>query len=132
MAKVLDNRVADQVVKVASGLGPGYEATTEPDSPPFRIFGWFRGREFKPDVIVKRHNKSVIVVARSSPAIMYDVFLTNEARQKFDGKDIRALICVADSAFPRVRKSSKDYAKDLNVQLCPLSEVGDALKELLD
>ena len=130
MVKILEKSVAGQIMEAASKSG--YEATMEPDRPPFRIFGWFRGREFRPDVIVKRHGKSAIVVARSSPAIMYDVFLTHKARQKLGGEDIGALICVTDDAFPRVRKSSKEYANDLNVRLCPLSEVGDALKELLD
>jgi signal recognition particle subunit SEC65 len=130
MAKVVENPVADQVVKVASNLG--YEATIELDRPPFRVFGWFRGREFKHDVLVKNRNKSAIVVARSSPVIMYDVFLTNQIWCKLGKEVVGALICVPDSAFPRIRGSSRDYAKDLSVRLCPLSEVGDALKELLD
>ena len=130
MAKALNDRVADQVAKAASNLG--YKVTVEPDAPPFRVFGWFRGRDFKHDVLVKHHNKSAIVVARSSPAIMYDVFLTNQMRHKIGKEDIGALICVTDDAFPRVRESSKEYAHDLDVRLCPLSEVGDTLKELLD
>ena len=130
MAKVLNNRVADQAAKAARSLG--YEVTIEPDSPPFRVFGWFRGRDFKYDVLIKHHGKSAIVVARSSPAIMYDVFLTDQIRHKIGKEDIGAIICVTDEAFPRVRGSSKEYAKDLNVRLCPLSEVGDTLKELLD
>ena len=119
-----------RVMEAASDLG--YEATIEPDSPPFRIFGWFRGREFKPDIVVRRQDKSAVVVTRSSPAIMYEVFLTDQVRRKLGSNDTGALICVEDSAFSRVRKSSKDYAEDLNVRLCPLSEVGDVLKELLD
>lgn len=128
----MDKGLVNQVVKVANGLGPGYQATVEANSPPFRIFGWFRGREFQPDVIVKRLDKSAVVVARSSPAIMYDVFLTDQVRRKLGTRETGALICVADSAFPRVRKSSKEYANDLDVRLCPLSEVGGVLKELLD
>ena len=61
--------------------------------------------------------------------MMYDVFLTHQARGK---EDTGALICVSDADFPRIRGSSREYASDLNVRLCPLSEVGDALKELLD
>ena len=130
MVKVIENPVAGHIVKAASSLG--YEATIEPDNPPFRVFGWFRGREFRHDVLVKHHDRSAIVVARSSPAIMYDVFLTDQARRKLGKEDIGALICISDAAFPRVRDSSREYARDLNVRLCPLSEVGGALKELLD
>ena len=68
------------------------------------------------------------MIVSSRPAMMYDVFLTNQAKGK---DDVEALICVPDAAFPRIRGSSKEYADDLNVRLCPLSEVGDALKELL-
>ena len=130
MEKVIENSMETQVMEVASNLG--YEATIEPDSSPFRIFGWFRGREFKPDVIVKRQGKSAFVVARPSAAIMYDVFLTDQVRRKLGSDNTGALICIADSAFSRVRQSSKNYADDLNVRLCPLSEVGDALKEMLE
>lgn len=129
MGKVIANSMEMRVVEAANDLG--YEATVEPNSPPFRIFGWFRGREFKPDVVVRRQDKSAVVVARSSPAIMYDVFLTDQVRQKLGTNNAGALICVEDSAFSRVRKSSKEYAEDLNVRLCPLSEVGDVLRELL-
>ena len=130
MEKVIENSMERRVVEMASNLG--YEATIEPYSTPFRIFGWFRGREFRPDVIVKRQDKFAVVVARSSPAIMYDVFLTDQMRRKLGTTETGALICVADSAFSRVRKSSREYASDLNVRLCPLSEVGDVLRELLE
>ena len=61
--------------------------------------------------------------------MMYDVFLTNQAKEK---DDFGAIICVSDADYLRIRDSSREYATDLNVRLCPLSEVGDALKELLD
>lgn len=129
MSRVLENKVADQVAKVASALG--YETATEPERTPFRVFGWFRKPEFEPDIFVSHFDKSAIVVTRSSPAMMYEVFLTDQARRRLGTKDTGALICVTDDAFPRVRESSKEYANDLNVRLCPLSEVADALKEIL-
>ena len=78
---------------------------------------------------MRRNNKSAIVVVRSNPVIFYDIFLTNQLRER-DGSE--ALICVSDSAFGRVRGSSFEYADELGVRLCPLSEVGDELKNLLD
>ena len=127
MAKISENRFEYEVIQAANDIG--YEAAMVPDTVPFRIFGWFRGRQFRPDIVVKHNGRTAIVVIKSRPAMMYDVFLTHQARGK---EDTGALICVSDAAYPRIRESSREYAKDLNVRLCPLSEVGDALKELLD
>jgi hypothetical protein len=127
MAKVAENTMEIQVAEVASDLG--YEAIIEPDRTPFRLFGWFRERQFRPDVVVKHQGRVTIVVTKSRPAMMYDIFLTHQVRRK---EDTGAIICVSDAAYHRVRDSSREYANDLNVRLCPLSEVGDVLKELLD
>ena len=127
MAIVSESRITDKVLQIAESSG--YEAVKEPESPPFRIFGWFKGRSFRPDIVLRRHNRSAIVVVRSHPVIMYDIFLTNQMRER-DGAE--ALICVSDSAFDRVRGSAIEYAEELGVHLCPLSEAGDALKYLLD
>lgn len=130
MAKVTWNQVVIEVAKVAEELG--YEARIEEDDPGFRILDLFRERKFKPDVIVKHNNLSAIVVARSDHLIFRDVFLTDQLRKKRDKKDFGALICVDDSSFDRVLgSSSEQYADDLNVRLCRLSDVGDVLKEML-
>ena len=129
MAKVTENQVAIEVARVAEELG--YEAKIEQDDPDFRILDLFRERKFKPDVIVKHNNRSAIVVARSHPHIFYIVALTDQLRKKRDKKDFGALICVDESSFGRLRGSSKEYADDLNVRLCRLSDVGDVLKEML-
>lgn len=130
MAKVSENRVAMEVARVAEDFG--YEAKIEKEDPDFRILDLFRERKFKPDVIVKHNNRSAIVVARSDHLIFRDVFLTDQLRKKRDKKDFGALICVDDSSFDRVLgSSSEQYADDLNVRLCRLSDVGDVLKEML-
>ena len=127
MSKISDNTITNQIVQVAREFG--YEAIREPVSPPFRIFGWFRGRRFGPDIVVRHDNRSAIVVAKSRPAVMYDVFITDQLRGK---KDTGALICVSDASFRRIRDSATDYALELDVRLCSLSGVGDILRELLD
>ncbi len=106
----------------------GYEARKEPEPPPFRILGWFRGRNFRPDIVLKRHNRSAIVVVRSHPIMMYDVFLTYQIRER---EGTEALICVSDSVFDRIRGSAIEYADELGVHLCRLSEVEHALEKLL-
>ena len=126
MARVSESPVEHEVIQVAENIG--YEAKIVPDAIPFRFFGWFRGRQFKPDIVVNHGGQSAIVVLKSRPAMMYDILLTHQARGK---EDTGALICVSDSAYPQIKESSKEYAEDLNVRLCPVSEVGDVLRELL-
>lgn len=127
MAKISENLVEDEVIRVASDIG--YEATVVPAAVPFPLLGWFRGRQFRPDIVVKHDDRVAIVVLKSRPVVMYDILLAHQARNK---EDTRALICISDTAYPQIKDSPREYAKDLNVRLCPLSEVGDALKELLD
>lgn len=130
MAEVFENPVADEVAKVAEGFG--YEAEIVYNTPESRLLEFFRGRKFRPDVIVRHNNRSVVVVARSRPAMMYDVFLTSRLRDKRGENDTRALFCVKDKFFSDIRGSSREYAGELNVRLCPLSEVGDVLQDLLE
>ena len=127
MSKNSEYTIANHIVQVAHEFG--YEATLEPASPPFRIFGWFRGRQFGPDIVVRHENRSAVVVVKSRPAVMYDVFITDQLRGK---KETGALICVSDASFRRIRDSATDYAHELDVRLCSLSGVGDILRELLD
>ena len=127
MAIATKSNIKDQVLQIAEDLG--YEARKEPAPPQFRIFGWFRERPFRPDIVVKRDDRSAIVVVRSHPILLYDISLTDRLRRK---EGTEALVCVSDSAFDRVRGSSFEYADELGIHLCPLSEVGDALRELLE
>ena len=127
MAIATESSITDQVVQIAESLG--YEARKEPITPPFRIFGWFRERPFRPDIVVNRDDRFAVVVVRSHPIMMYDIFLTDQLRRK---EGAEALVCVSDSAFGRVRGSSFEYAEELGVHLCRLSEFGDALEKLLD
>ena len=127
MAIAAKRPIKDQVLQIAEEMG--YEAMKEPAPPRFRIFGWFRERPFRPDIVVKRDGRSAIVVVRSHPIILYDIFLTDQLRRK---EGAEAVVCVSDSAFDRVRGSSFEYAEELGVHLCRLSEFGDALEELLD
>ena len=126
MATTLEESVLNQVKQVARGLE--YDAKIDLGSHPFRRFNWFRNREFRPDILVQHDNRAVIVEVKSRPVMLYDVFLVDQARK---GKDMGAVICVPDDSFPRIREGTRGYAEEMNVRLCPLSEVGDALKAML-
>ena len=125
MTKVSDS-AADQIAQVAHTLG--YETKIDPDKQSF-VSELFLGRRFRPHILVKNGDRKTIVMATSRNVGLGYV---NETRKYREKKEAGALICIPDWAFPHVGKDTKSYAKESNVRLCPLSEVGDALKELLD
>ncbi len=116
----------ERIMEAATSLG--YKAIFDPYKPP-PVVRWFRERNFRPDILVKNDSREVVVVAMSGLVTFAMVNFTHLERKK---EDTGALICVSDDAFPCLPKSTWDSANDLNVRLCPLSEVGDALRELLD
>lgn len=119
--------MVSQVAKIASDIG--FEAIIESGGSSFRVFGWFQGRRFTPDITVQHGAQAVAVVVMQHTVLLYDVYLASQTRRK---KDNCAILCVPDAEFRHVPESVQEYAAQMNVRLCPLSEVGDALKELLD
>lgn len=127
MARLSEDTVANQIVEIAQSLN--YVATIEPDREPFRLFGWFRERKFRPDIHVKNGSRSAIVAVKSRPVMVYDVLLADKARRR---EKHGALICVPDEILEKIRPSAWDYAKDLDVRLCSVSGAGQELQALLE
>ena len=127
MATTSERYLTDKVGNIAQSLG--YEATFESAKTPIRVFGWFRGREIKPDLYLESKGRSAIVLVETRPVLTYDIFQVDQMRGK---ENIGALICVPDSAYPRTKESVKEYAKELDVRLCSMSDVEDAMRVLLE
>ena len=125
MKEAVGNNFESQVLEIAQSCG---YVTREQDTAQFRIFGWFRGRKFRPDIVIGNGERSAIAVVKSRAVMTYDVFLTHQARPK---SDVGALICVPDKIFPRIRGSTKEYAEELDVHLCSLSNLKKELKKIL-
>ena len=126
MATTSGDTMTNKIVEIAQSLG--YAPKMEPDTAQFRIFGWFRGRKFRPDLRVENGSRSAVVVVKARSVMTYDVFLTHQARES---RDAGALICVPDALFPQIRESTREYADELDVRLCRMSDVGEELKALL-
>ena len=126
MTRMSENTIANRIVEIAQSLD--YVATLEPEREPFRLFGWFRERKFRPDVRVQNGTRAAIVVVKSRPVMVYDVFLTDQVRGQ---KGTQALMCVPDTIFPQIRESARQYAEELDVRLCSLSDAGQELQALL-
>lgn len=122
MDKTLDTMVAE----TAHNLG--YDVKLAPGKQ-FVLSESYLGSKFQPDVLVKNGDRKAIVVLMGGFIGLGLVNLTDRSRRETGAG---ALICVPDSGFSKLSKDTKSYAKDLDVRLCPLSGVGDALKELLD
>ena len=127
MATISEKLMVNQVAETA--IGNGFEAKIEPERPFFRLFGWFSDRRFSPSITVRNGDRVVAVVVMQHTVLLYDVYLTSQTAGK---RDVGTILCIPDDSFRHVPGSAHEYADQLNVRLCPLSEVGDALKELLD
>ena len=125
MAKTSETPVFDEIVEVAHKLG--YKTKINPYEPSF-ISQLFQGRGFRPDILVTNGGRKTIVVTMANGVGLGHVNLTNQARKN---KDTGALICLPDWAFSRISDGTREYAGELGVRLCRLSEVGGVLKELL-
>lgn len=128
-ARAFEESVAEEVRGIVDAFGNNGTIQPDPEKSSFNLFGWARNRQFQPDFLVHGPNNTVMVEAKSRPPMIYDVFRLKQAR---GGGSAVGLICVPDSQFMRINASVKEFAEEENVLLCPLSQVGDVLKELLD
>ena len=133
MTQILERDFVGQVADAARELG--YKATVEPSRIPNRRFwpdglvSWVRATRLRPDIIVEHGEEFVIIEVKALPVLLGGVV---QARRYADHFDATVILCVPDDAFPKIPGSVRDFAERADVRLCPLSEVGGALKELLD
>ena len=113
----------------------GYDLTQEPSRIPNRRF-WrddpvslVRGLRYRPDILVERGGRFVIVEVKTRPVLLGGVI---QARQYADYFDTTVIICVPDDTFPRIPESVRAFASDRRIGLCPLAKIGEALKDLLN
>ena len=133
MTQMLKVDFVSQVTDVIRDLG--YKATPKPSRIPNRRL-WqddpislIRGPKYKPDILVERNGEFVIVEATARFVLLGGVI---QARMYADYFDARVILCVPDEEFPKIPRSVKDFANLQNsIRICPLSEVGNALREVL-
>ena len=121
------DEIIARIAELAQSLS--YKAVTEPDREPFQLFGWFRERKFHPDMRVTNGNRTAIIIVKCRFITVYDILATHKAR---GNKANCALICAPDEMLNKTRPSAWDYAKDMEVNLCSVSDAGRVLQTLLD
>ena len=133
--KVSESSAVEHIAQVARELD--YDVEVEPGRipgqkfwPPFRrALSRITYDRVRPDLYVQHRGKAVSVVAEERPVLLGDVFLASKER----GYDHHgAILCVADDSFPKIPESVKELADRADVRLCPLSAVGEALREMLE
>ena len=127
-AKAFEESVAEQARIVVDELSNDGSIQPESGKSSLDLFGWIRNRQYQPDFLLRGPKNTIMVEAKSRPPMIYDVFQLKQVRH---GRNAIGIICVPDSQYLRTTASVKEFAEEENVLLCPISEMGDTLEELL-
>lgn len=108
----------------------GFRAESLRRRPTRRLF-WQRSRtpEPMPDFLVSRGEKSAAVEVKAYTPLLGAVSQSREYADRFESQ---AVLCVSDDSFERIPDSVREYADRVNVRVCPVSEIGETLKDLLE
>lgn len=82
-----------------------------------------------PDFLVSHGEKSAAVEVKAYTPLLGAVSQTREYAVRWGAQ---AILCVPDASFERIPGSVRDYADRVNVRMCPVSEIGETLKDLLE
>ena len=133
MTQVSESSVTRQVANIALELG--YRVTLHPTRIPSKrpwtdgLASFVRGRRYRPDMLIEHGNSFAIVEVKSRPVLLGRITQSKEYADHFGAA---VVLCLPDDSFHRTPASVKEYAVGQKICLCPLSKVGEALKELLD
>ena len=117
MSEITEKAAIEQIAHVA--LEFGYNIEPEPKG---------RGLGFRPDIVAEHAGRNVVIEYKSRPIMLSDVLQVSEYRH---GGLTGKILCTDDNAFQRTPPSVKSYAKQLNILLCDLNEIGKELQALL-
>ena len=113
----------------------GYNLTREPSRIPNRGF-WrddpaslVRGLRYRPDILVEQGERFVIVEAKTRPVLLGGVMQASKLADYFGAM---VIVCMPDDVFGKLPGSVREFAADRHIRLCPLAEIGKALRDTLD
>lgn len=81
------------------------------------------------DILVEHGEKSAVIEVKTATPLLGAVWQT---REYGDYSGAQAILCVPDSSFERIPESVREYADRVSVRLCPVSQIGETLKDLLE
>ena len=133
MTKTLEVEFTPLVVEGLRKLG--YKATQEPTRIPNRsvwqdnLSTLVGGPRYRPDILVESGDKFALVEVKTKPVLTGSVI---QAQRYADHFGAKVVLCVPDDVFPQTPGSVRDFAQDNGIRLCPQSEVGEVLSEILN
>lgn len=109
----------------------GYSALKEHSiNPKRRVFGFGKREPMRvADILVEHGGKSAVIEVKTYTPLLGAV---SQMREYGDHFNAQPILCVPDVAFEKIPGSVQEYADRVNVSLCPVSEIGETLKDLLE
>jgi hypothetical protein len=91
--------------------------------------GFSQRFHWKPDFIIERSGKHVVLEVKSRPAMMSDISVVGQIKH---AGLVGTLLCMPPDALERIPGSVQSYAQQLKVRLCSTNDIEDVLNELLN
>ena len=133
MTQNLETNFITRVTESIRALG--YNLTREPSRIPDRGF-WrddpaslIRGLRYRPDILVERGGSFVIVEVKTRPVLLGGVMQASQYASYFGAT---VIVCMPDDVFRNIPESVRAFAAVRRIRLCPLAEIGEALRDLLN
>ena len=132
MTWVREKEFLPEVLRILTRAG--HRVWVEPGGVPYRR-SWrddpaslVRGSKFRPDLVVEKDDKFVIVEVKSRLILLGDVM---RAREYADYFDTPVVICVPDAAFAHIPSSVIAFSSDRNIRVSALREIETTVEDLL-
>ena len=91
--------------------------------------GFSQRFRWKPDFIIEKAGKHVVIEVKSHTAMMSDVSMVGQVKA---AELVGTLLCMPPDALKLTPASVRSYAKQLDVQLCSTDDVEDVLNTMLN
>lgn len=125
----LEADVVTRAMEAADQLG--YSALKKHFINPKRhVFGFGKREPMRvADVLVQHGEKSAVIEVKTNTPLLGAVSQTLAYGNHFNAQPI---LCVPDVSFEKIPGSVREYADRVSVRLCPVSEIEETLKDLLE
>ena len=132
MSRMTESEMMTSVRRVAQDLG--YQVNQEPSA------GWWRsarrghltpvnfGRALRPDLLVRHGDRSAVVEIKNRGVLFGGVEQVIQYAEIFKAAGV---LCMPDDAYSDIPASVAGYADDEHVFLCPISQIGEVLTDIL-
>lgn len=88
----------------------------------------WRRPKYNPDFLIRSAENEAIVETRDYPILLGSVIQVIQCADHFDTK---AVVCVPDAVYPMIPTSVMEYARQQDLQICDLGQLGGVLAAML-